>query len=159
MRALFVFLALSIGSPTAPGAAMPGEPDAQVNQRSGIQQVKTALRIQVDVQGTPVFVTLDDNQTSRDFIAMLPLTLTLEDYAATEKVADLPRRLSTAGAPAAMVPRTGDVTYYAPWGNLAIFYKDGHHSPGLIRLGGIGEQVALFRRTAPLRATITLAEE
>jgi hypothetical protein len=38
-------------------------------------------------------------ETSRDFAALLPLTLTLKDYAATEKISDLPKRLSTDGAP------------------------------------------------------------
>jgi hypothetical protein len=50
------------------------------------------------------------------------LSLTLEDYAATEKVATLERRLTTAGAPAGTPPAVGDFSYYAPWGNLAIFY-------------------------------------
>lgn len=31
----------------------------------------------------------------------------------------------------------GDFTYYAPWGNLALFYRDSAYSPGLIRLGRI----------------------
>jgi hypothetical protein len=31
----------------------------------------------------------------------------------------------------------GDITYYAPWGNLAIFYRDFGYSPGLVRLGRI----------------------
>ncbi|MNU08615.1 hypothetical protein D3C72_2547400 [compost metagenome] len=31
----------------------------------------------------------------------------------------------------------GDLTYYAPWGNLAIFYKDFDYSSGLIHLGVI----------------------
>jgi hypothetical protein len=121
--------------------------------------MKAVFKIRIDVQGTPVVVALDDNQAVRDFAAMLPLVLTMKDYAATEKVADLPRRLSTAGSPAAITPRAGDVAYYAPWGNLAIFYKDGIHSPGLVRLGGIGESVELFRRSGPLQVTITLAEE
>ncbi|GAB7216701.1 cyclophilin-like fold protein [Dickeya oryzae] len=52
---------------------------------------------------------------------MLPLTLKLEDYAGTEKIAYLPRKLTTQGAPAGIDPDVGYLTYYAPWGNLAIF--------------------------------------
>lgn len=48
-------------------------------------------------------------------MGLLPLTLTLEDYASTEKISDLPKRLSTQGAPAGIDPSVGDVTYYAPW--------------------------------------------
>lgn len=36
---------------------------------------------------TRVTATLDDNATSRDFISLLPLTLTLEDYNGTERSA------------------------------------------------------------------------
>ena len=64
-----------------------------------------------------------DSETTRDFISLLPLTLTLSDYAQTEKVSDLPRRLSTADAPDGVDPDVGDIAYYAPWGNLAIYYR------------------------------------
>jgi hypothetical protein len=50
--------------------------------------------------------------------------VTLEDYAATEKITYLSRKLSTANSPAGSQPSSGDIAYYAPWGNLAFFYKD-----------------------------------
>jgi hypothetical protein len=40
------------------------------------------------IEGTPITATLDDNEIARDFASLLPLTLT--DYAATEKISDLP---------------------------------------------------------------------
>ena len=52
---------------------------------------------------------------------MLPLTLAVRDFHHTEKIADLPARLATADAPPGTAARAGDVTYYSPWGNLAIF--------------------------------------
>ena len=83
------------------------------------------MKIRIDVDGGAVMATLDNNsQAAKDFIALLPLTLTLNDYNATEKVSDLPRRLSTKDAPPGFDPSIGDIAYYAPWGNLAIFYKD-----------------------------------
>lgn len=92
-------------------------------------------------------VRLDHSPSARDFVEQLPLKLSLKDYAGTEKIADLPRKLTREGAPAAVTPVKGDVTFYAPWGNLAIFYRDGHHSPGLIRLGRIeGDLAALSVR-------------
>lgn len=64
---------------------------------------------------------LNDSQASSDFIAMLPMTLTFKDYSATEKVSDLPNPLDLDGSPSGFKASAGDVTYYAPWGNLAIF--------------------------------------
>jgi hypothetical protein len=68
---------------------------------------------------------------------MLPLTLTFTDFHGTEKIADLPRRLSTGDAPEGVDPDAGDIAYYAPWGNLAIFYRDFGYSAGLVKLGSI----------------------
>jgi hypothetical protein len=66
--------------------------------------------------GKTLTATLADNQTSRDFISLLPLTLKLKDYASTEKISYLPRKLLAADAPAGSDPAVGDITYYAPWG-------------------------------------------
>ncbi|KAB8168047.1 hypothetical protein FKV24_016430 [Lysobacter maris] len=84
---------------------------------------------------------LDDTAVARDFAALLPLELTLRDFNATERVADLPRRLDAGGAAARYAPKAGDITYYAPWGNLAVFYKPYQSSNGLVRLGAFDEPI------------------
>ncbi len=111
------------------------------------------MNIRISSDGQTITAKLTDNATSRDFLSLLPLTLELEDYASTEKVAQLPRRLSTEGTPAAMTPRAGDFTYYAPRGNLAIFYNDGPHSPGLIKLGTL-DSIDALRRSGRFVVTI-----
>ncbi len=83
------------------------------------------MDIRVTLDGRPVDATLNDSPAARDFAELLPLTLDLEDFHQTERIADLPRRLTTSGAPEPRAPRTGDLTYYAPWGNVALFYRDG----------------------------------
>ena len=80
------------------------------------------MKICMDIEGTAITATLLDTATARDFASLLPLTLTLNDYAATEKISDLPRRLSTEGAPLGSDPSVGDIAYYSPWENLALFY-------------------------------------
>ncbi|MFM0529920.1 cyclophilin-like fold protein [Paraburkholderia strydomiana] len=98
---------------------------------------------------------LDDTSAARDFVSLLPLSLTLQDYAATEKVSDLPRRLSTDDAPAGCSAEAGDLTYYVPWGNLAIFHKHFQYVDGLVKLGWIApEDVDALRTLGPLKATI-----
>jgi hypothetical protein len=116
------------------------------------------MRIRMDVEGTPITATLADNETSRDFVSLLPLTLTLKDYAATEKISDLPRKLSTSGAPPGGDPSIGDITYYAPWGNLVVFYRDFGYSTGLVKLGAIDSNIDALKRPGPLRAAIDLLE-
>lgn len=95
------------------------------------------MKIRLSSATTVLTATLLDNATSRDFMAMLPMTLTLRDYAGTEKICDLPRKLSTKDAPPGHDPAVGDITLYAPWGNLAMFYKDFGYARGLVHLGRI----------------------
>lgn len=112
------------------------------------------MKIRLTINGHSTTATLDDNATARDFLSMLPLTLTLKDYASTEKIAYPPRKLSTQGAPAGIDPEVGDITYYAPWGNLALFYKDFGYSAGLIRLGRFDAGVEALSARDTLNATI-----
>jgi hypothetical protein len=72
---------------------------------------------------TTVDVTIDqDNPAIRDFLSMLPLTLTLEEFAGREKIAYLPRKLTHSGSPGSD-PEDGDLIYYIPWGNLGFYYN------------------------------------
>ncbi|MBS1866564.1 MAG: hypothetical protein JSS69_11685 [Acidobacteria bacterium] len=111
------------------------------------------MKIRITIGGKTVTATLTSNQAAKDFASLLPLTLTLKDYADNEKISDLPKKLSTKGAPASYDPSAGDITYYAPWGNLALFHKDGHDSPGLIKLGSIDSGPELLRQPGALKAT------
>jgi hypothetical protein len=93
------------------------------------------MDIELVIEATELRGTLDNSAAGRDFASLLPLTLTLADFHGTEKISDLPRPLSTEGAPAGTAASAGDITYYAPWGNLALFYRDFPYSDGLVRLG------------------------
>ena len=95
------------------------------------------VQIRVRAGATTLTARLEDSAAARDFAALLPLQLTLKDYASTEKIANLPRKLSTEGAPDGVDPDVGDIAYYAPWGNLAVYYRDFGYSRGLVRLGRI----------------------
>ena len=110
------------------------------------------MKIRIKIDGKAINATLDDNETSRDFISLLPLTLSLKDYAATEKISDLPKRLSTQGAPAGCKASIGDITYYAPWGNLALFHKDFVYSVGLVKLGTLDSGVEVLSQPGTLKA-------
>ena len=45
------------------------------------------MKIRPTINGKAITATLNDTPTVRDFLALLPLTRTLEDYASTEKIA------------------------------------------------------------------------
>lgn len=101
------------------------------------EEQRSMYNIRIALGDRFLSASLEDSAATRDFMAQLPLTLDLEDYSATEKIAYLPHKLATHGAPSGIDPKVGDVTYYAPWGNLALFYRDFGYSAGLVRLGRI----------------------
>ncbi len=107
------------------------------SQSEGVENTMENARIKLTVNENEIFVNLDDNQASREFLGMLPLTLTFEDFNNTEKIATLPDELSTEGLPSGYTPEVGDFSYYAPWGNISIFYKDFRYSNSLYKLGTI----------------------
>lgn len=129
---------------------------AQQDNNSTFAEGKMKIRIIVD--GTELSGMLEDNAAARDFAAMLPMDLTLEDYHGTEKIADLPSRLSTDGTPDGVDPDVGDITYFAPWGNLALFYRDFGYSRGLVWLGRIETGVERLAGHDALSARIELVE-
>jgi hypothetical protein len=112
------------------------------------------MKINIRIRNEVVTATLIDSKTTQDFISLLPLTLTLEDHANTEKVSDLPRRLSTEDAPPGSDPSVGDIAYYAPWGNLAMYYNDFGYSDGLVILGRIDGDIEALTVPGPVEATI-----
>lgn len=105
------------------------------------------IRIIVDDQVIPA--TLNDSAAAQRFAELLPLSMNLKDFHGIEKIFDLPSRLPTTDSPKGMDPEIGDLTYYAPWGNLAIFYRDFGYAKGLVSLGHInGDMTALSQHGA-----------
>ena len=115
---------------------------------------RETMNIRMTMAGQIITASLEESDSARDFFAMLPLTLPFEDYAETEKIAYLPGKLTTQGAPEGIDPQVGDIAYYAPWGNLAIYYRDFGYSSGLIRLGRLAS--GLDALTAQPSGTLTI---
>lgn len=124
----------------------------------GASPTETRMKIRLVVEGQTLAATLNDTPAGRAFAAMLPLELSLQDYHAIEKIADLPGTLPTDGEPEGVDPEVGDITLYAPWGNLAIFYCDFGYARGLVRLGRIEGSPAALVAKGPLAARIEIAE-
>ena len=102
----------------------------------------------------PAFkATLEDNAASRELFMMPPLDLKIDDYSTNEKIAYLPNKLSDDGSVRFENEAVGDLCYYAPWGNLAMFHGPYRWSRGLVRLGRLdqGAKPLLVRGDFPLR--------
>mgnify|MGYP007107589777 CR=1 FL=1 len=154
-KTVWFALAMSALFLASPGAAQQrvSSPAAQAILKEPSPEKQT-MKIQLTINGKTTTATLISSPTVRAFVALLPMTLTMEDYASTEKIAYLPSKLSTQDAPSGIDPDVGDIAYYAPWGNLAIFYRDFGYSTGLIRLGRVDAGVEAFQVRGSLQVTI-----
>ncbi|WP_435971860.1 cyclophilin-like fold protein [Streptomyces sp. Qhu_M48] len=138
-------LALAACSNDAPGATSPSASSSAAGRQettappapSGPDR-NTAMDVRVTLDGRPVDATLNTSPAARDLATLLPLTVDLKDFHGTERIGEPPRKLTTDGAPEPAAPGVGDIAYYAPWGNLALFYQDGPSaSTDLLILGHI----------------------
>lgn len=124
-------------SPAPSGGSHPATAEARTASPTRNTNRDTTMNVRLTIDGHRIDAALNGSATARDFAALLPLTLQLSDFQQTERIAYLPRKLDSSGAPDASHPKAGDLAYYAPWGNLALFHRDGSRSPGLIILGHV----------------------
>lgn len=112
------------------------------------------MQIKFTSNGKTMQATLEINNAAKHFYQLLPLTLKVEDFANAEKIATLPEKLNLQGLPAGTDADAGDITYYAPWGNLALFYKPQSYANGLIKLGKITGDSQFFKSLGQADVTI-----
>jgi len=102
-------------------------------------------KIRITVNKLEVEAILNNSEMSRDFISLLPLDLTMKDLFCREKFAPLPRSISSEGIQIQKY-EIGDIAYWAPGEDLAIFYRqDGQRiEEGLYILGRVKNDMAPF---------------
>jgi len=118
------------------------------------------MRLKLTVGGKVATATLVDSATARDFVSLMPMTLTMDDLFKREKFGHLPRALSGDGE-GARTYEVGDVVYWPPGPDVAVFYRhDGQRipAPGITVLARIDSGVEAFSAPGPLRVTIERLE-
>ena len=114
------------GAPASTGApAVAGSDPVTAVDPAGADVVGTVVRF--TSSRTSVDVTIgEDSPATRDFLSMLPTTLSVEDLSRREKISYLPRELEHAGTPGSD-PEDGDLIYFTPWANRGFYY----HATGI----------------------------
>jgi hypothetical protein len=90
--------------------------------------------IRITINGKAIQARWVDSATTGDFLALLPLTLRMNDLFKREKFGSLPRAISTAGK-ATRQYALGEIAYWPPGPDFAVFYRhDGEAipEPGII---------------------------
>ena len=97
-----------------------------------------SMKVSITFGERTITATMENNAAGRDFLSRLPLEITLNDYNnMTEKIFYPAPALTTEGVTRGCTPTPGDITIYAPWGNVAIFCKNWSYSDDLIKIGRI----------------------
>lgn len=100
--------------------------------------------ITITIGDNQAIIEMLDNDAAKNFMDMLPLTLTFEDYNKTEKISYLPEELTIGTSPTDCDPDIGTFAYFAPWGNLSVFYEDFRQSDSLVPLGTFESGIEFF---------------
>ena len=118
------------------------------------------MKINVNVSGKTVTATLMDNPTAKDFVSLLPLTMSMKDLFGREKFGHLQKALSEKG-PRTNTYEVGDIAYWSPAHDLAIYYHhDGESipSPGVIPIAKINGGTEVFNVPGSVKVSIEIAK-
>ena len=137
-RVYFILIALALAAGLS-YVALGANISTTVARSPGVQtnaspQAKAATTIRVRVGNEVLTARVIDSRTARDFVSLLPLTLTMHDLFGREKASPLPRTLASGGKQTHTVA-AGDIVYWSPGPDVAIIYR--HAGPGIPDPGDI----------------------
>ena len=118
-------------------------------ESAAVREEAEALQISVQWEDHTVIYELNDSTAARALYDQLPLTLEVDDFSTNEKIFYPPETLDTGDAPQA-AGGAGTLAYYAPWGDVVMFYDDYDADASLYELGQIvsgGEWVSQMSGT------------
>ena len=109
-------------------------------------------QISVTCGDTQVVYELNDSPAAQGLLSQLPLTVEVEDFSTNEKVFYPPQELDTSDTPLAE-GGAGTLAYYAPWGDVVLFYDSFSANGSLFELG---EAVSGVENIGQMSGTITV---
>lgn len=115
------------------------------------ENVETS-QISVTCGDMQVVYALNDSPAAQGLLSQLPLTVEVEDFSTNEKVFYPPQELDTSDTPLAE-GGAGTLAYYAPWGDVVLFYDSFSANSSLFELG---EAVSGAEDISQMTGTITV---
>ncbi len=92
------------------------------------------MNITVNAKGKAIVFELNESTASKSLYEQLPIEIAVENYSNNEKIFYPEGKLDISDTPMANA-RKGTLAYYAPWGNVVMFYADFGSASGLYELG------------------------
>jgi len=101
---------------------------------SAFSSQEEPMKIRIKANGQTIIFQLNNSNAAKELYAQLPLGIKVEDYGGKEKIFYPPKKLNTEHTPLAN-STAGNLAYYAPWGDVVMFYQDFGKATGLYELG------------------------
>jgi hypothetical protein len=163
MRRIFLAFAFAIAfvhagcgaDNSAANSAPPNSPTKTSTLESQI------MKIRLKIDDKVITAMLNDSKTTRDFVSLLPLTLTMNDLFRREKFTHLPRAISEEGK-RTHTYEVGQVVYWSPGPDVAIFYRhDGEKipNPGIIVIGKVDSGLEVLDVVGSVKVAVELIPE
>jgi len=105
-----------------------------LDKEATASETKKAMQISVKANGKTTVFELNNSPAASDLYAQLPLSIKVENYSNNEKIFYPPEKLNTSDTPQADA-QAGTLAYYAPWGDVVMFYGRFGSAAGLFELG------------------------
>lgn len=134
---LMVFILSSCGRNTD---LQDKEMDRQVQGSNDEVKKETVMplsehRIKISSEKCSATFQLYDTQAADELYGQLPLTLDVENFADAQWMFYPPKKLNVTDAEVYHEGKKGELSYYAPWGDVFMLYEDFHSGDEMHRLG------------------------
>lgn len=145
--------------PTEPDQSLiqPTVPAKNSNSNGDYDTSTNQTRIKVTVNGTELYAVLDDNATTRDFLAKLPITLPMQDLYDREMCYHFSEAFATDNLQSDNY-EVGDIIYWPPRHSLVILYEQNGERFERQTLGHFESSVDIFKTTGDVKVKFELAE-
>jgi hypothetical protein len=110
-----------------------GKASTPANEAHGLPL--SEMRIKITSQGHTATFLLYDTAAAREFYHQLPLNLALTNFRDAQWMFYPPEKLSVTAREAYHDGKKGELSYYAPWGDVFMLYKDFYAGDEMHRLG------------------------
>jgi len=114
------------------------------------------MKIKLRIKDRVLTATLTNSKTTQDFVSLLPLTLTMDDLFGREKIWSFAASDFGEGGERTHNYEIGELAYWSPGPDLAIFYRHDGQSipdPGIIVLGKIDSGVEALNVAGSVKVT------
>jgi len=133
----------SSADPAPPAQSNTSAPEATPAPSSTTAPSSTDTPVTITAGDQTFSATINDSQVSKDFLAILPTTLSWERNAGIEYISELSEPLTEIG-PFYTGVEAGDIVYYNPRDSITIIYAPTSSVPTLTKMGRVTSDLAAF---------------